>query len=481
MNDTDVLIIGGGISGLSTAWWLNRAGLSVNVWESGKCPGGKIQSRRQDGYLTEQAAALVMNFRPEVAQLVQESGLEAVKTARLPEAEAHRYLLHDGQLIALPMRLGRMVCSPLWSWRAKLRLLTEPFIPPGGSEDETVSGFVCRRLGREVLEKAMEPFVAGTLAADPDLANAAATLPRLTALERRYGSLAAGILVNRVLQRKQGCITDTFSFHGGMSTLVDTLSRTPGVCVATSHTVNEIAREQHGWRVTATTHDGQRSLRARQLVLTVPAGCAARLVNPLDAELAEQLTGIRYAPKTVVHLGMDRTVVGHPLDGTGFLVPRRENQSVTGNLWMSTLFSGRAPRDKVLLTAYLGGARAPATVDWDDGRIIDAALAMLRPVLRLKGSEPDMVRIDRHREALPLYHGAYQARMQAIDARLARLPGLHLVANYRGGVSVRDRITSGYTAAQRISADLGSTLPMTADYTSHIGLKLRERVTNCAL
>lgn len=469
MNDTDVLIIGGGISGLSTAWWLNRAGLSVNVWESGKRPGGKIRSRRQDGYLTEQAAALVMNFRPEVTQLVQESGLEAAKTARLPEAEVHRYLLHDGQLIAMPMRLGRMVCSPLWSWRAKLRLLTEPFIPRGGSEDETVSGFICRRLGREVLEKAMEPFVAGTLAADPDLANAAATLPRLTVLERRYGSIAAGILMSRVLQRRQSCITDTFSFHGGMSTLVDTLSRTPGVCLATSHTVNEIAREQHGWRVTATTHDGQRSLRARQLVLAAPAGVAARLVNPLDAELAEQLMGIRYAPMTVVHLGMDRTVVGHPLDGTGFLVPRRENQPVAGNLWMSTLFSGRAPKDKVLLTAYLGGARAPATVDWDDGRIIDAALAMLRPVLRLKGSEPDMmVRIDRHREALPLYHGAYQARMRAIDARLARLPGLYLVANYRGGVSVRDRITSGYTAAQRISADLGSTLPMRADYTNHI-------------
>ena len=196
MNDTDVLVIGGGISGLSTAWWLNRAGCSVNVWESGKRPGGKIRSRRQDGYLTEQAAALVMNFRPEVTQLLQESGLEAAKTARLPAAEANRYLLQDGQLIAMPMRLGRMVCSPLWSWQAKLRLLTEPFIPRGGSEDETVSGFVCRRLGREVLEKAMEPFVAGTLAADPDLANAAATLPRLTALERRYGSIAAGILVN---------------------------------------------------------------------------------------------------------------------------------------------------------------------------------------------------------------------------------------------------------------------------------------------
>ena len=454
--DTDVLVIGGGISGLATAWWLKRVGLCVTVWESDKRPGGKIRSRREGGYLTEQAAALVMNFRPEVTQLLQESALATAKTARSPEAEAHRYLLHDGQLIAMPTSLGGVVCSSLWSWRAKLRLLTEPFIPRGGSEDETVSGFICRRLGREVLEKAMEPFVAGTLAADPDLANAAATFPRLTALERRYGSIAAGILVSRALQRRQSSTSDIFSFEGGMSSLVDTLSRTPGVCVATSHTVNEIAPERHGWRVTASTHDGQRSLRARQLVLAAPAGVAARLVKPVDAELAEHLAGIRYAPMSVVHLGMDRAAVGHPLDGTGFLVPRLEKQPLAGNLWMSTLFSGRAPKDKVLLTAYLGGARAPAAAAWDDGRIVDAALAMLRPVLRLSRGEPEMIRIDRHREALPLYHGAYQARLRAIDAHLARLPGLHLVANYRGGVSVRDRITSGYTTAQRISADASS-------------------------
>ncbi|OGA27571.1 MAG: hypothetical protein A2W81_07015 [Betaproteobacteria bacterium RIFCSPLOWO2_12_61_14] len=116
---------------------------------------------------------------------------------------------------------------------------------------------------------------------------------------------------------------------------------------------------------------------------------------------------------------------------------------------MSTLFPDRAPPGKVLLTSYLGGARAPQVADWDDGRVVDEALGTLRPLMDLKG-DPEMVRIDRHRQALPAYHGAYQARMQAITARLQHIPGLHLEANYRGGVSVRDRLACGHAVANRI-------------------------------
>ena len=170
MDKIDVLIIGGGISGLASAWWLARGGLSVEVWEADERPGGKIMSTRQDGYLTERAASMVLNFRPEVAELVRDAGLEQAKTIRMPGAEARRYLLHQGSLNALPMRLGAMVASPLWSLRGKLRLLAEPFVFLGGKSDESVSEFISRRLGREVLEKAMEPFVAGMLAADADKA-----------------------------------------------------------------------------------------------------------------------------------------------------------------------------------------------------------------------------------------------------------------------------------------------------------------------
>ncbi len=449
MDKIDVLIIGGGISGLASAWWLARSGLSVEVWEANKQPGGKIMSTRQDGYLTERAASMVLNFRPEVAELVREAGLEPAKTARLPAAEARRYLLHQGRLKALPMRLGAMVASPLWSLRGKLRLLAEPFIFSSGRADESVSEFITRRLGHEILEKAMEPFIAGTLAADAEQASAAAVMPRLAELERRYGSIGAGILVNRVLRRRTACSTETFSFRGGMGTLVEALAKFPGINMRTGHSAEEMVREADGWQVAAATPRGQRTVSARHVIVATPAPAAAALVASSDKELAELLRGISYARLAVVHAGLSRDAVGHPLDGTGFLAPRGGSAILTGNMWMSTLFPDRAPPGKVLLTSYLGGARAPQVADWDDERLVDEALRTLRPLIDLK-ADPEMVRIDRHQEALPLYHGAYQARMQDITSRLQHIPGLHLEASYRGGVSVRDRLARGHAVAVHI-------------------------------
>ena len=457
---TEILIVGGGISGLSIAWWLAQSGLPVEVWEADARAGGKIDSHRQDGYLTERAAALLVNHRPEVAQLVRQAGLENRKVLRGPVARSRRYLLRNGELVPLPMRLGALVRSPLWSWRGKLRLLAEPFIPAGHREDESVSEFITRRLGREMLDQAMEPFVAGTLAADPDRACAASTLPRLTALERRYGSLAAGVLAHKLLRRRTACAAETFSFDGGMGTLVNALAQAPNVYVRPRHRIIALEPDNAGWRVTADTPFGVRTVCARQVVLTTPAPATAKLLAPLDAEIAELLRGIAYAPVTLAHLGFDRAAVGHALDGAGFLTPRSQSPVLTGNLWMSALFPGRAPAGKVLLTAYLGGARAPEVANWSEQRAIDEALGALRPLLGIKG-DPEMVRVDAHREALPLYYGAYPARMTALAARLQGLPGIYLEGSYRGGVSVRDRVACGRAVAKRIIQRLCGTPPGT--------------------
>lgn len=456
MDKVDALVVGGGISGLASAWWLARAGLSVEVWEADERVGGKIMSTRQDGYLTERAASMLLNFRPEVAELVRGAGLEPAKTARAPAAEARRYLLHRGSLKALPMHLGAIAASPLWSLRGKLRLLAEPFIFSGGRDDEPVSEFATRRFGREMLEKAMEPFVAGMLAADAEQASAAAVLPRLVALEQRYGSIAAGVLVNRILRRRTASITEAFSFCGGMATLAEELAYAPGIDLRTGHAAEELARARDGWQATAA--HGRRTVSARHVIVATPAPAAAALLDPLDGELAGLLRGIDYAGVTVVHMGLARDAVGHALDGNGFLAPKQESANLTGNLWMSTLFPDRAPPGKVLLTSYLGGARAPRVADWDDGRVVSEALDTLRPLLGLKAA-PEMVRIDRHREALPLYHGAYQARMGAIASRLQHAPGLHLEAGYRGGVSVRDRLACGHAVASRILKQVNGHAP----------------------
>jgi len=449
MKRYDVLVVGGGISGLASAWWLARSGLSVAVWEAAERPGGKIQTTREGAFVTERAASMVLNFRPEVSELVAAAGLDALKTKRQPDAEARRYLLHRQRLQALPMQPAALIASPIWSLRGKLRLLAEPFVWSSARAGETVSEFITRRLGREVLEKAIEPFVAGTLAGDPDQTCAVSALPRLVALERRFGSLAAGVVASRVLKRNTANSTEVFSFQGGMITLVDRLAANPAIGLVTGCAVQELAREGDEWRVLGNTPQGERSALAKEVVLATPAPAAAGLVSAIDEELAGLLRGIEYAPLALVHTGFAQDAIAHALDGTGFLAPRAESAVLTGNLWMSSLFPDRAPAGSTLVTSYLGGARFPGAVDWSDERLLGETLRTLRPLLGIAGA-PQMLRIDRHRQALPLYHGEYQKRMLAIDARLKGLPGLRIEANYRGGVSVRDRLARGHALAQQI-------------------------------
>lgn len=451
--DVDVLVIGGGISGLANAWWLQREGLSVALWECERRPGGKIRSDTAHGYLTEQAASVLMNFRPEVTQLLAESGLDALKAPRAVEAK-HRYLVDRRRLVPVPMAMGGMLGSSLWSARGRLRLLLEPFVPRAGHDAETVSEFVTRRFGRELLEKAMEPFVSGPLASDPDQASARATLPRLTALERRYGSVALGVLLHKLAGRRTAYSAESFSFTGGMVALVRGLASVSGVGFCAGRRAVGLEPHASGWRVTGAGAAGERSMIARQVVLSLPAPAAAKLLAPLDDLLAGLLEGIAYAPISVVHLGFERKAIAHPLDGAGFLAPRREGLPLNGNLWTSSLFAGRAPAGHALLTSYLGGARQPRAFEWSDERAVSTVLGTLEPLLGIRGA-PVMARVDRHWEALPLYHGDHLGRLAAIDSRVDRLPGLHLVANYRDGISVRDRIACGHAAALRIASALG--------------------------
>jgi oxygen-dependent protoporphyrinogen oxidase len=456
MTDTDVLVVGGGVSGLAIAWWLARAGLSVEVWERDARAGGKIGTDAAGGYLTERAASLLVNDRPAVDALVRAAGLDA-RVARRATV-GNRYVVHQGRLAAVPTKLVPLLASPLWSLRGKLRLFAEPLVRKGGHERESVSEFVTRRLGRELLDKAMEPFVAGTLASDPDRANAYAVLPQLTGLERRYGGIAAGVLAHRLFRRRSHRAAEPFSFGGGFATLVETLAAAPGIRLRVGLAAAEIAPARSGWRVTGRSAHAEPVVRARHVVLSTPAGAGAALVRPLDRALAELLEGIEYTPLSVVHLGFDRERIAHPLDGTGFLLPRGACLAPTGCLWMSALFPDRAPAGRALLTCYLGGARRPEAAAWDDARSADEVLAGVGPLLGIRG-EPEMVRIDRHAQALPLYHGAYHGRMQAVAQRLTALPGLHVEANFRGGVSVRNRLARASEVARTIAADLRRPVP----------------------
>ncbi len=448
MKSVETLIIGGGISGLSSAWQLNHSGREVLLWEAKKRMGGKIATHFDQGYTTEQSASMVLNFRPEVSHFLNESGLNNHKLLRTPTSR--RYLVHQGILQDMPMKMAGMLFSPLWSLPGKLRLTLEPFILKGASENESVADFIRRRLGNEMLDKALSAYVSGTLASDPELADSLSVLPHLTALEQRYGSLTAGVFARKVLNRKKAAVTEGFSFRGGMSTLIDELSKALLGKIRINHSISNISRHGRYWLVTAQTPEGEQSCLAENLVLCTPAPLSAQLLNKLNPKLSSLLRAIDYASVSVVHLGYHRQQIKHPLEGTGFLTPWREKLHLNGSMWMHSLFKDRAPQDHVLLSNYMGGARRPEIANWDNNRRIDSASRELKTMLGIKG-DAEWTRVDVHQQALPLYHGKYTLRQQKIANQLITMPGLHLNANYLGGVSIRDRIVCAQNLALEMS------------------------------
>ncbi len=457
-HDLDVLIIGGGISGLSTAWWLAQSGLQVQVWEKSTRPGGKIKTHTENGFRTEQAASMIMNFKSEVDQFFSQSGLEQYKAKRLLKAENNRYLINKGTLQPLPMTIARLFFSSMWSTQGKFRLLMEPFVGKAKIANESVTEFITRRFGQEFLEKAMEPFIAGTLASDPDLASAQHVIPRLTALENKFGSITAGIFAHKITGKRTARNPESFSFNEGMEALPQQLASDPKLCFRGNIHVNKIIQHgPHHWEVQAAGPEGEIQCKARHVVISSPAAAAAQLLKPVSQSLSELLENIEYAPLSVVHIGLEQSAVSHPLDSAGFLVPRQEKNAakmtINGNLWMSSIFSNRAPEHCILLSSYIGGIRQPSAINFSEQESIARVLKDISPLLGIH-ADPIMARIDKHQKALPLYHAQYPEKIKAINKELCAHPGLHLEANYIGGVSIRDRIVSSKKAASQIIEQL---------------------------
>ncbi len=443
----DVVIVGGGISGLATAWGLSRRGLKLRLLEAAETAGGSLCTEHSEGFLIERGPNSTLENNPELGTLIDGLGLRQARMEAAPSAK-NRFVVRLGRPIPLPSSPGAFLTTPLFSARAKWRLAAEPFISRAHSE-ESIAEFVVRRLGREFLDWAIDPFISGVYAGDPQCLSVQAATPKIYALEQRYGSLLKGAAARMILHRHRSGPAPSgrlISFKGGMQALAQGAIRALGQAVHTGKPVTRVSREEDGWRV----ESGPEQVLARRLVLAVPAHAAASLLEPLDPELAKELSAIYYPPVASVALGFLRGQVRHTLQGFGCLIPRREGIETLGAIFSSSLFPGRAPEGHVLLTAFIGGAKNPAVKDADDAELIHRVVEDLRPLLGISGS-PQLAQVSKWMRAIPQYEMGHLARMGRIDARLAALPGLHLRANWRDGISVADCVKNALTLAERMA------------------------------
>ncbi|MGZ5091278.1 MAG: protoporphyrinogen oxidase [Burkholderiales bacterium] len=452
--DCDVLVIGAGITGLTTAFRLHQRALRVELIEAAPRVGGVIGTERVQGMLYEHGPNSILDTTPLIDALLHDVGMSGERIEMNP-ACSRRYVVRNGSIHALPASPAAFVATPLFSVAAKLRLLREPFIEraqPG--VDESVAEFVTRRLGTEFLDYAVEPFVAGVYAGVPEELSLGSAFPRLHALEQRYGSLLKGQFLGARERSRQDersrHTAKTFSFKSGLQTLTNALARAgPRARVVTRATA---IRPQTNGVIQADLAggDGPARVSAHAIVLAVPAYVAATLVRPVCPDATAALDAIPYAPVASVASAYARRDIAHPLDGFGFLAPRVERRRILGSLFSSSMFEGRAPADTVLLTTFLGGRRHPALAVQSEDDIARVVHHELTSLLGAHGA-PALTAITRRERAIPQYTLGHQDRIRRAEQAQDALPGLFLSGSYRGGVSVGDCIKSAHEMADAVA------------------------------
>lgn len=443
-----IAVVGGGISGLAAAWRLRRRGATATLLEAGAKTGGVIHSVRERGFLIDEGPNTLVARSNTVMETIEALGIESERVPASDAAKA-RYVVRDGSLVRIPTSPPGLLTTPLLSAWAKLRLLREPFAAPAEHDDEALAAFVRRRLGPEVLDYAVNPFVAGVFAGDPEHLSTRYAFPALHTLEREHGSLMRG-MVHRVRNRAEAPSKPSphpFSFRDGMQTLPDAFARAVGDdAIRLGTPVTALCHDADGW--TVRTDDGDE--RFDGVVSTIPLHRLPDIVFDTEVDLSP-LADVAYPPLSVLALGFRRTDVEHPLDGFGVLVPEREGLDVLGALFSSTLFPGRAPAGHVLLTCFIGGMRHPDLADRPTDDLVALALDDLRSLLGVQG-EPVFVHRKLWQHAIPQYHVGYGRVIETMEALEARHPGLGIAGNVRRGISVGDALEAGLDAANRVLA-----------------------------
>lgn len=452
-----IIVIGAGISGLTSAYLLSEKGFDVTVIEKRAAVGGSIESVIENGFLFDRGPNSALETTPVIGKLIRELNLESELLYASKQANK-RYILRNNTLHALPMSPKGLIQTKLFSGKAKLRLMAEPFI--GRSKDgyyQSLAEFVKRRLGQEFLDYAIDPFVAGVYAGKPEELSVKSAFPKLYALEEKYGGLMIGT-VRSIRERKRRSevakqSAKMLSFKKGMIALPEAIKKYFGDKVILSGKVVSVDKVQSGFSVTYKQNESINTIQCDAVLSTMPAYSASNIFSRYNDEFKTHSNSIYYPPVLVYYLVYKKGNIKQNLDGFGYLIPSKENKSYLGALWSSVIFSERSDDNHAAFTLFIGGSRNPGFIKEDRSTLLNKVRKEFETLMGIS-SCPVFTAERFWEKAIPQYNVGHIEHETYFDNFEKENPGIFISGNFRGGISVGDCIKNADLVANKVNEQL---------------------------
>ncbi|WP_462280838.1 protoporphyrinogen oxidase [Salinivirga cyanobacteriivorans] len=452
-NETkDVVIIGAGITGLTLAFYLQKAGKKVTIIDQSDHVGGVIQTKQENGFIFETGPNTGVLSTPELVELFEDNSEAELETAN--SDSKNRWILKNNHFHAIPSGLIGGITTPLFSLKDKFRILGEPWRKPGTNPHETLAQLVKRRMGKSFLDYAVDPFISGIYAGDPNKLIPKYALPKLYNLEQKYGSFIRGAIQKKKepkTDRDRKATKEVFSAFNGLQHLTDTVAKNIGsenIQLGAHNTT--IEPHESGFKTSWSTETETFVVSSKKVVTTVPAPSIEKLLPFIDKNLTKPITDLTYAKVVQVVLGF-KDWDGRELNAFGGLIPKLEQRKVLGILFPSSIFKNRAPESGALLSVFMGGMRHPDIIEQSDEQLLTLAKNTVNETLKAR-NEPELAHVFRYKHAIPQYTETTPERINAIESIEQQYPGLILAGNIRDGIGMADRVKQAVDLSKKLTS-----------------------------
>ncbi|MBR4265415.1 MAG: protoporphyrinogen oxidase [Bacteroidales bacterium] len=457
----DIVIIGAGLTGLTAAYLLSQKGKEVVVLDINSVAGGQIKTFNENGFVFESGPNTGAISNPEVAELMMKlektsGGKCLLETA--PDASKRRLIWKGEKFHALPSGLWSAVSTPLFSLKDKFRILGEPWRKKGNNPNESVGDLARRRLGKSFVDYAVDPFLSGVYAGNPDTLVTKYALPKLYNLEQNYGSFVKGSIAKSKepkTDRDRLATKKVFSAKGGLSNITSALADFIGsdnILLGLKNVKIEKNNGDNPWKVCFSDSDSQNvTIECNKVITTCGSYALPELLPFVDKDDLAKINNLTYAPVVQVSVGV-KDALGGDYKAFGGLVPSCEHKQVLGILFPSACFTGRAPEEGALFSFFLGGVRHTDYLEKSDEEITEIINQAFHSMLGFpKGSTPDLLKIFRHKHAIPQYEVNSGERFAAVERVQNQNPGLIIAGNLRDGIGMAHRIKQATDIAGSIN------------------------------